>query len=82
MGLHVDHFECDSCQSKDFMRVYNFSLRFHGVNFSDELIYDQQTSEVYQCMGCKKRFTRREIEEGLAGIRRARREKTPLAREG
>ena len=82
MGLHVDHFECDNCRSKDFIRVYNFSLRFHGVNFSDDLIYDQQTSEVYQCMECKKRFTRNEIEEALAGFRKARRKKTPSTREG
>lgn len=80
MGLHVDYFECDNCRSRDFMRLYNFSLRFHGVNFSDDLIYDQQTAEMYQCMECKKRFSREEIEEGLADIRKARRRKTPSTR--
>ena len=33
-----DYFLCDSCNNKDFRRVYRFSLRFHRVNFSDGLI--------------------------------------------
>ena len=80
--MQVDYFECENCGSKDFKRLYNFSLRFHKVNFSDELIYDRKTSEVYQCMGCEKRFSPMEIEEGLDEIKKERRKKTPQTREG
>lgn len=82
MGLHVEYFECDNCRSRDFKRLYRFALRFHGVNFSDDLIYDQQTSEVYQCMDCKKQFSREEIEKGLAEIKRERRKKFLSSPEG
>ena len=67
-----DYFSCDLCQNKDFKRVYNFSIRFHGVNFSDELIYDERTDEQYQCTKCSKTFTVQEIEEGLAYFKRKR----------
>ncbi len=70
MDFIQDYFLCDGCQSKEFKRIYNFSLRFHGVNFSDELIYDKITDEVYQCTKCNKTFTIDEIEEGLAEIKR------------
>ena len=69
-----DYFLCDSCASKDFKRIYNFSLRFHGVNFSDDLIYDQMTDELYQCADCKKTYTKKQIEEGLAEIKRRRKQ--------
>ncbi len=72
MGFQVDYFECENCGSKDFKLLYNFSLRFHRVNFSDELIYDRKTHEVYQCMGCDKRFSKAEIEEGLDEIKKER----------
>ncbi len=72
MTLFVDYFECDECGSRDFTRIYNFSLRFHNVNFSDDLIYDKRTSEIYQCTGCNKRFTAEEIENGLIEIRQMR----------
>ncbi len=82
MDPHVEYFECDNCRSRDFKRLYRFSLRFHGVNFSDDLIYDRQTSEVYQCTECRKHFTREEIEQGLTEIRKARRKKSPPPPEG
>jgi hypothetical protein len=71
-----DYFKCDDCEGKDFMVVYNFSLRFHSVNFSDERIYDKRTNERYQCTGCKKTFTLEDIEEGLAEIKNVRRRKS------
>ncbi|MFP4037020.1 MAG: hypothetical protein ACLFUE_05820 [Desulfobacteraceae bacterium] len=74
MALFVDYFKCDECGSIDFKRIYNFSLRFYNVNFSDELIYDRNTSEIYQCTGCKKRFSAEEIEKGLAEIKKMRRQ--------
>jgi ribosomal protein L37AE/L43A len=82
MGSHVDYFECDECRSRDFKRIYNFCLRFHGVNFSDELIYDRVTPEVYQCARCNKRFTKEQIEEGLAEFRKKRRQRKTTASEG
>ena len=71
-----DYFLCDSCANKDFKRIYNFSLRFHGVNFSDDLIYDKLIEEMYQCAKCQKTFTRIEIEEGLNALKK-RRKDTP-----
>ncbi len=67
-----DYFLCDSCANKHFKRIYNFSLRFHGVNFSDDLIYDQLTDEVYQCTKCHKTFTKKQVEYGLAEIKKKR----------
>ena len=67
-----DYFLCDSCNNKDFKLIYNFSVRFHGVNFSDELIYDKLTEEIYRCTNCMKIFTKKQIEEGLAALKRRR----------
>ena len=73
MGDYIqDYFLCDSCKNKNFKRIYNFSLRFHGVNFSDDLIYDKLTHELYQCTQCNKTFTMVEIQEGLAEIKARR----------
>ncbi len=68
-----EHFRCDSCKNKEFKLIYNFSLRFHKVNFSDELIYDRLMDEIYQCTKCQKTFTKKEIEDGLAELIRRRR---------
>ena len=69
-----DYFLCDSCANKDFKCIYNFSLRFHGVNFSDDLIYDQLIDQVYQCTKCHKTFTKKQIEEYLGEIKKRRKE--------
>ena len=74
MGEIQDYFLCNSCENKDFKCIYNFSLRFHGVNFSDDLIYDQLIDELYQCTQCKKTYTKKQIEEGLAEIKRRRKQ--------
>lgn len=65
-----EYFSCDSCKNKNFNLVYTFSLRFHSVNFSDDLIYDKITDELYQCTDCKKTFTREQVEKGLAQIKK------------
>ena len=70
MNLSQKYFLCDDCQNRDFKRIYNFSLRFHRINFSDELIYDRLTDEIYQCTQCSKTFTKDQIEEGLITIKR------------
>ncbi|RLB37174.1 MAG: hypothetical protein DRH20_08305 [Deltaproteobacteria bacterium] len=75
MEIIKDYFLCDQCSGKDFKLVYRFSLRFHGVNFSDELIYDKLVDELYECTGCRKTFTKAQIEEGLSALKRRRRKK-------
>ena len=64
-----EYFFCDGCQNKEFTRTTTFSLRFHGINFSDELIYDKVNEEIYLCTKCKKKFSRGQIEEGLSAIK-------------
>ena len=70
MVVAQEYFLCDECQNKDFKRIYNFSLRFHGINFSDDLIYDRLTDEIYQCTKCSKTFTKDHIDEALIMIKR------------
>jgi len=67
-----DFFICESCSNKDFKLIYNFCLRFHGVNFSDNLIYDKLIEKKYQCTKCQKTYTMEEIEEGLTKYRKKR----------
>ena len=67
-----DYFLCDSCQSKNFSLVYTFSIRFHGVNFSDDLIYDRIIEELYQCTHCQKTFTKEQVDKSLVEIRKSR----------
>ena len=73
MDIIQEYFVCDSCQNRNFTRIYNFSMRFYTVNFSDELIYDKLTDEIYQCTQCSKTFTEEQIDEGLADFRKKRR---------
>ncbi len=75
MDSMQDYFLCDGCQNKDFRQIYNFSIRFHGVNFSEDLIYDKLTVEIFQCTKCDKTFTRDEIEQVLDEIRKNVKEK-------
>ncbi len=70
MDFFQEYFLCDGCQNRDFTRVYKFSIGFHGVNFSDELIYDEVTDETYQCTKCNKIYTVDQIKEGLAEIKK------------
>lgn len=73
MSGFKDYFECDSCGSREFKRIYCFGFRFQKVNFSDRLIYDRVNEEKYQCTGCKKTFAMKEIDQGLAALRANRR---------
>ena len=70
MDFTEDFFLCDSCQNKDFKRIYNFSLRFHSINFSDDLVYDRLIDEIYQCTKCQKTFTKDQIEEVLVKFKK------------
>lgn len=64
-----EFFQCSDCEGNDFKRIYNFSLRFHSVNFSESLVYDRLTDEIYQCTNCKKRYTIDQINEKLENIK-------------
>jgi len=75
MGEIRDYFLCDNCQSKNFSLVYTFSVRFHGVNFSDDLIYDKIIEELYQCTDCQKIFTKKQVEAALMDLRKARKKR-------
>jgi hypothetical protein len=65
MDIIEDYFLCDKCENKNFIRIYNFSVQFRRVNFSDDLLYDEVTGEIFQCTHCKRTFSRRQIEEKL-----------------
>jgi ribosomal protein L37AE/L43A len=73
MDVMRDYFLCDSCENKDFTRIFNFSIRFYTVNFSDELIYDRLADEIYQCTRCKKTFTKEQIDNALTESKKKRR---------
>lgn len=70
-----DYFTCDNCRNKDFTRIYNFAMRFYTVNFSDELVYDRMTEEVYRCTKCNKTFPKEHIDNFLAEIKKKRKTK-------
>ncbi len=70
MEIIHEYFQCEDCEGKDFKRIYNFSLRFHSVNFSDSLVYDRLIDEIYQCNNCKKRYTIEQIDMGLEKIKK------------
>ena len=65
MDIVKDYFLCDKCKNKNFIQIYNFSLQFRRVNFSDDLIYDEVPEEVYQCTHCHKTFSKHQIETGF-----------------
>jgi len=74
-GEMEDFFVCDTCGGRDFTVVYNFSLRFHGVNFSEDLVYDELTYESFKCTTCQKCFTSGQIKDGLTNIKNTRRKR-------
>ena len=74
MDFVEDHFLCGKCQNRNFKRIYSFSIRFHGVNFSDDLIYEKRTEETYQCTECARTYTNEQIREKLEELKAARRQ--------
>jgi len=73
MELFHDYFVCDGCQNKNFTRIHSFSIRFYGVNFSDDLVYDKLADGLFQCTKCGKTFTNQQIEDVLAEFKKKRR---------
>ena len=65
-----EYFSCDACENRNFIRIFNFCLRFHNINFSDDLIYDKVNDESYQCTKCEKIFSKDQIESGLTNIKK------------
>lgn len=68
MDIIKDYFLCDKCSNKNFIRIYNVSVHFRRVNFSDDLIHDEVTEVIYQCTHCKKNFSKHQIEKSLKGM--------------
>jgi hypothetical protein len=68
MDTIKDYFFCDKCKNKNFIQIYNFSTQFRRVNFSDDLIYDEVTEEIYECAHCYKTFSKHQIETRLKEI--------------
>ena len=66
----IEFFECDECGKRNFQLVYSFYLRFHRVNFDNQLIYDKIVKETYQCINCGKTYTREDIEQSLDNIKK------------
>lgn len=75
MDSTKDYFLCDGCQNKDFAKIYNFSMLFYTVNFSDDLVYERLTEEIYQCTRCRKIFTREKIDKTLTEFKKTRKVK-------
>ena len=67
-----EYFLCAECNNKKFKRIYTFSFLFHGVNFSDELIYDEITDELYQCTKCSSTYSMEQIKSSMAEIKKKR----------
>ncbi|MEW6667240.1 MAG: hypothetical protein AB1512_18715 [Thermodesulfobacteriota bacterium] len=72
MELIEKYFECSGCKNRNFKQIYNFMIRLHTVNFSDGLIYDRLTNDVYECTQCGKSFTRGQIEDKLDEFKKSR----------
>ena len=70
----IDYFECKRCGNREFRPVYTFSLRFHAVNFSDNLMYERVHEERFECTNCNTTYTKDEIVEELRELKRKRRE--------
>lgn len=60
-----DYLVCDNCKNKNFIRVYNFALQFRKVNFSDDVMYDEVSEELYRCTHCQKIFTKQQMDARL-----------------
>jgi predicted nucleic-acid-binding Zn-ribbon protein len=67
-----DYFECERCGNRNFRAVYTFSLKFHKVNFSDELVYDRINEERFECTKCGAMYSMEQIREALRQIKRRR----------
>jgi hypothetical protein len=73
MDVIRDFFSCSACQCRTFRQVYRFSIAFHTVNFSDDLIYDRLTEESFECTQCGKIYSKEEVEEKLRQFKKMRR---------
>ena len=72
MDVMKDYFLCEKCKNKNFIKIFNFSIQFRKVNFSDELIYDEMTEEIYQCSHCNRTFSKYQIEKRFKEIKEER----------
>jgi hypothetical protein len=75
MDVYRDFFSCSACECRTFRQIYSFSVVFHTVNFSDDLIYDRSTEESFECTRCGKVYSKEEVEAKLREFKRVRRGK-------
>jgi len=64
-----EEFTCVHCKHTRFSREYIFFMRFQEVDFSDDLVYDRVTEEIYMCQKCGKRTSLEDIKQGLRDIK-------------
>ncbi|KKN28303.1 hypothetical protein LCGC14_0855390 [marine sediment metagenome] len=64
-----EYFVCISCGHTQFSKEYTFSIEFHPVNFSDNLIYGKEREEIYVCKECSHKVSYKEIKQGLREIK-------------
>ena len=69
MDNNKDYFLCDECNNKNFILIYNFSVNFRKVNFSDNLIRDEVIEKIFQCTHCQKTFNETQIKTKLNEIK-------------
>jgi len=71
MGVEVkEYFICDRCGCKDFFPRQSFSISFKKVNFSDDMIYDKDTEECWECKNCGVCISEEDIKTGIEDIKR------------
>jgi hypothetical protein len=69
MDTIKDYFLCDTCKNKNFIKIYTFSTQLRRVDFSDNLIDDEVTEEIYQCTHCNRTFSKHQIATRLKKIK-------------
>jgi len=52
MNEYTKFFRCEYCKGTSFSKVYSFNVSFKEVNFTEELIYDENENIKYECKQC------------------------------
>jgi hypothetical protein len=52
MNEHKEYFRCDYCKGTAFSKVYAFNVSFREVNFTENLIYNENDIVKYECKQC------------------------------
>lgn len=68
MVQYTKKFTCEDCKCQEFDKEYEFFVDFKNVNFSDDLVYDKRTEEVYVCKNCGKKYAHDFIQNKIEEI--------------